>query len=60
MLGLASTRAFAPERSGGGEPSELTMGGPRFCPIHNFKDIDWDELCAAVAQRKHQRTLTAR
>jgi len=37
-----------------------SMCGPKFCPMHNFKDVDWDELRAVVAQRKRGRTLTAR
>jgi len=28
-------------------------------PMHNFKDINWDELQAVVAQRKRERTLAA-
>jgi phosphomethylpyrimidine synthase len=37
-----------------------SMCGPKFCPMHNFKDVDWDELRAVVAQRKHDRALAAR
>jgi phosphomethylpyrimidine synthase len=37
-----------------------SMCGPKFCPMHNFKDVDWDELHAVVAERKHQRSLVAR
>ena len=36
-----------------------SMCGPKFCPMHNFKDVDWDQLREVVAQRKHQRTLAA-
>jgi phosphomethylpyrimidine synthase len=36
-----------------------SMCGPKYCPMHNFKDIDWDGLRAVVAQRKHERMLTA-
>ncbi|MBW8059934.1 MAG: phosphomethylpyrimidine synthase ThiC [Solirubrobacterales bacterium] len=36
-----------------------SMCGPKFCPMHNFKDIDWDELRAVVAQRKRERTPAA-
>jgi phosphomethylpyrimidine synthase len=36
-----------------------SMCGPKFCPMHNFKDVDWDELHAVIGQRKHERTLTA-
>jgi phosphomethylpyrimidine synthase len=28
-----------------------SMCGPKFCPMHNFKDVDWNELRAVVAQR---------
>ncbi|MGI8749718.1 MAG: phosphomethylpyrimidine synthase ThiC [Thermoleophilaceae bacterium] len=37
-----------------------SMCGPKFCPMHNFKDVDWDELGAIVAQRKSERKLAAR
>jgi len=37
-----------------------SMCGPKFCPMHNFKDVDWDELRAVVAQRKQERALAAR
>ena len=37
-----------------------SMCGPKFCPMHNFKDVDWDELRAVVAQRKQDRALAAR
>jgi phosphomethylpyrimidine synthase len=37
-----------------------SMCGPRFCPMHNFKDVDWDELRAVVAQRKTERAMTLR
>src|ERR671933_566059 len=33
-----------------------SMCGPKFCPMHNFKDVDWEELRAVVAQRRHQRS----
>jgi len=36
-----------------------SMCGPKYCPMHNFKDVDWDELRAVVAQRKHEQTLAA-
>ena len=29
-----------------------SMCGPKYCPMHNFKDLDWDALRAAVAARK--------
>ena len=37
-----------------------SMCGPKFCPMHNFKDVNWDELQAVVAERKHRRSLAAR
>ncbi len=36
-----------------------SMCGPKFCPMHNFRDVNWDELRAVVAERKHQRSLAA-
>ncbi len=36
-----------------------SMCGPKFCPMHNFKDVDWDALRAVVAQRKGARTTAA-
>jgi phosphomethylpyrimidine synthase len=32
-----------------------SMCGPRFCPMHNFRDVDWDAIGAVVAERKRQR-----
>ncbi len=37
-----------------------SMCGPKFCPMHNFKDVNWEELHAVVAERKHRRSLAAR
>ena len=37
-----------------------SMCGPRFCPMHNFKDINWNELRAVIAERKNERALTTR
>ena len=34
-----------------------SMCGPRFCPMHNFRDIDWDAVQRVVAERKEQRAL---
>ncbi|MEA2138791.1 MAG: phosphomethylpyrimidine synthase, partial [Solirubrobacteraceae bacterium] len=33
-----------------------SMCGPKFCPMHNFKDVDWDEIGAVVQARKAERT----
>lgn len=32
-----------------------SMCGPKYCPMHNFKDIDWGEIRAVVAERKRHR-----
>jgi len=32
-----------------------SMCGPKYCPMHNFKDIDWDDIRAVVADRKRHR-----
>jgi phosphomethylpyrimidine synthase len=32
-----------------------SMCGPRFCPMHNFKDVDWDAIRAVVAERRAAR-----
>ncbi|MHB8492281.1 MAG: phosphomethylpyrimidine synthase ThiC [Solirubrobacteraceae bacterium] len=29
-----------------------SMCGPKYCPMHNFKDLDWGSLREAVAERK--------
>jgi phosphomethylpyrimidine synthase len=32
-----------------------SMCGPKYCPMHNFRDIDWDEVRAVVAARRTER-----
>jgi phosphomethylpyrimidine synthase len=32
-----------------------SMCGPKFCPMHNFKDVDWDEIRIAVDAHKRER-----
>jgi len=32
-----------------------SMCGPKFCPMHNFKDVDWDEIREVVEERKARR-----
>ncbi|MDQ1493730.1 MAG: phosphomethylpyrimidine synthase [Actinomycetota bacterium] len=32
-----------------------SMCGPKYCPMHNFKDVDWDDIRAVVAERKRAR-----
>ncbi|QEC48566.1 phosphomethylpyrimidine synthase ThiC [Baekduia soli] len=34
-----------------------SMCGPKYCPMHNFRNVDWDAIHAVVAERKHQRAL---
>jgi phosphomethylpyrimidine synthase len=32
-----------------------SMCGPKFCPMHNFKDVDWDAIRAVVEERRAAR-----
>ena len=32
-----------------------SMCGPKFCPMHNFKDVDWDGVRAVVEERQAKR-----
>ena len=32
-----------------------SMCGPKFCPMHNFKDVDWNEIRAVVQERRTAR-----
>ena len=32
-----------------------SMCGPKYCPMHNFRDVDWQALRAVVAERKRER-----
>jgi phosphomethylpyrimidine synthase len=36
-----------------------SMCGPKYCPMHNFKDIDWDAVRDTIADRKRDRVATA-
>jgi phosphomethylpyrimidine synthase len=36
-----------------------SMCGPKFCPMHNFKDVDWDALRAAVERHKTSKAVPA-
>jgi phosphomethylpyrimidine synthase len=36
-----------------------SMCGPKYCPMHNFKDVDWDELQRLVAERKRERMVAS-
>jgi phosphomethylpyrimidine synthase len=32
-----------------------SMCGPKYCPMHNFRDVDWEQLRVAAAERKRDR-----
>jgi phosphomethylpyrimidine synthase len=32
-----------------------SMCGPKFCPMHNFRDIDWDAVLRMIAERRQSR-----
>ena len=32
-----------------------SMCGPKYCPMHNFKEVDWDAVRTLVAERKRDR-----
>jgi phosphomethylpyrimidine synthase len=32
-----------------------SMCGPKYCPMHNFRDVDWEGIRAVVAERKRER-----
>jgi len=32
-----------------------SMCGPKFCPMHNFKDVDWEEIREVVEARRAER-----
>jgi phosphomethylpyrimidine synthase len=34
-----------------------SMCGPKFCPMHNFKDVDWDEIRDVVEARRAERAM---
>lgn len=36
-----------------------SMCGPKFCPMHNFRDVDWDEVRRVVAERREARSGAA-
>jgi phosphomethylpyrimidine synthase len=33
-----------------------SMCGPKYCPMHNFRDLDWEALRAVAAERKLAQT----
>jgi len=36
-----------------------SMCGPKYCPMHNFRDVDWDAVATAIEQRKRARGAEA-
>ncbi|MGA7435756.1 MAG: phosphomethylpyrimidine synthase ThiC [Solirubrobacterales bacterium] len=32
-----------------------SMCGPKFCPMHNFRDVDWDSVAKTIAERRAAR-----
>jgi len=32
-----------------------SMCGPKHCPMHNFRDVDWEQIRDVVAKRKRER-----
>lgn len=34
------------------EAEFCAMCGPKFCPMHNFRDVDWDEIAQIVEERR--------
>jgi len=36
-----------------------SMCGPKYCPMHNFRDVDWDSVAATIAERKRKRAGAA-
>ena len=36
-----------------------SMCGPKFCPMHNFRDIDWDAVSRVVAERREAQAMSS-
>jgi len=36
-----------------------SMCGPKFCPMHNFRDVDWEAIRSVVAERRREREAVA-
>ncbi len=36
-----------------------SMCGPKYCPMHNFRDVDWAAIRAVVEERKAARVAAA-
>ena len=35
------------------------MCGPKYCPMHNFRNVDWDAVAALASARKRERAVAA-
>jgi phosphomethylpyrimidine synthase len=35
-----------------------SMCGPKYCPMHNFRDVDWEAVGAAIEARKRERPIS--
>jgi hypothetical protein len=31
------------------------MCGPKYCAMHNVRDVDWDAVCEVIAELKRER-----
>ena len=40
------------------EAEFCSMCGPKFCPMHNFRDVDWDEITRIVEERRQVPVAT--
>lgn len=36
-----------------------SMCGPKYCPMHNFRDVDWGAIQAVIAERKATRSAAS-
>jgi phosphomethylpyrimidine synthase len=36
-----------------------SMCGPKFCPMHNFRDVDWDAVSRVIAERREARAMSS-
>jgi len=41
------------------EAEFCSMCGPKFCPMHNFRDVDWDEITRIVEERRQVPVATS-
>ncbi len=41
------------------EAEFCSMCGPKFCPMHNFRDVDWDEITRIVEERRRVPTAVS-